>query len=159
MENRFQEFLIKTRNSRNDNREIPELLLSIDPGKISGWSVFIHSHLFSCGKVEWTQENECYAIIDVIEETMPDVVVCEDYRIYSGKRLVQAWSTVDTVRIIGAIEYICRKENIKLVKQMASTAKVFVTNEKLKEWNLWNKNEHIRDSIKHGIYYLLFGKK
>jgi hypothetical protein len=68
-------------------------------------------------------------------------------------------SRVDTIRIIGAIEYACSKLKIPLVKQMAHMAKGFVTDDKLKEWCLWKGiNKHARDSIRHAIYFLLFNK-
>lgn len=159
MESKFLEFLEKTKKSRKDDRDIPRYLLSIDPGKVSGWAVFRSGELWISGKIEWTKERGWDPIVDKIQEVHPDVVICEDYRIYSGKRLVQAWSPVDTIRIIGAIEFVCRHDSIKLVKQMASGIKGFVDDTKLKDWDMWNKNEHVRDSIRHGVYALLFNKE
>ena len=139
MESKFLTFLEKTKTSREDNRKIPKRLLSIDPGKVSGWALFSYEMLYFCGKIKWTQEYGWDPIVDKISKLTPDVVVCEDYRIYSGKRLVQAWSPVDTIRIIGAIEFVCRHDKIKLVKQMATGVKKFVSDDKLKDWNMWNK--------------------
>jgi len=159
MENKFLEFLTKVKKSRDDSREIPDLMLAIDPGETSGWALFNAGKLGTSGIIEWTSKHGWDPIVDKIGEFNPNVVVCEEYRIYSGKRLVQAYSSVETVRIIGAIEFVCRKYKIKLIKQMASGVKGFVTNEKLKEWGYYIKNKHARDAIRHGCYYLLFGKE
>jgi hypothetical protein len=44
--------------------------------------------------------------------------------------------------------------------QMATTAKTFVTDEKLKQWGFWQEGmRHSRDAIRHGLYFLLFYKK
>ena len=128
-------------------------MLSIDPGGTTGWAEFSMGQLHAFGKTDKGK----YSIIEKIIDTKPDVVVCEDYRIYSGKRLVQAYSPVDTVRIIGAIEYVCKKEQIPLYKQMASGPKGFVTDDKLKDWGYWTKNPHVRDAVRHACYFLLFG--
>jgi hypothetical protein len=43
---------------------------------------------------------------------------------------------------------------------MASQAKAFVTDQKLKEWGFWKEGmRHSRDAIRHGLYFLLFYKR
>ena len=50
--------------------------------------------------------------------------------------------------------------NIPTHKQMASTAKTFATDKKLREWGFWERGmRHARDAIRHGCYFLLFYKK
>lgn len=159
MENEFLNFLTKTKKSREDNRKIPSTLLAIDPGETSGWALFVNGDLRNSSTIEWTAEYGWDPVIEKIIEVNPDIVVCEEYRIYSGKRLAQAYSAVETVRIIGAIEFICRKYKIRLVKQMASGVKGFCNNDRLKKWGYYIKNRHARDAVRHGCYYLLFGKE
>jgi len=138
----------------------PEKLLAIDPGQTTGYSVFLDGELFEYGIIPWTETRGWDLIVDKIHIVNPNVIVVEDYRLYASKSSAQIGSQLNTVRIIGAIDFIAYRYNWKLVKQMAVTAKGFCTDYKLMEWGYWTGiNRHARDSIRHGCYYLLFGDK
>lgn len=148
----------------------PKRVLAIDPGMTTGYCVFdyVMTHvddiyiycLSDSGIIKVDKETGWDPIVDKIQQVNPSVVVCEDYRIYPSKDKVHVLSSVDTVRIIGAIEYMCHHEHFSLVKQMASVHKGFVTDEKLKEWWLYKGiNRHSRDAVKAAIYFLLFNKE
>lgn len=143
--------------------KVPERLLVFDPGKTTGWSLFEQGKLTKSGQI-----TDCYddknidatGIIALMEEISPDFVLYEDYRVYSHKLDRHSYSQVHTLRLIGTIETLCQIKNIPTHKQMAVTAKGFVTDEKLKQWGFYKKGEqHARDSIRHGCYFLLFYKK
>lgn len=142
---------------------IPGKVLCLDPGKTTGWCLFEDGKLTKVDHVE-----DCYddknvnvlPLMKLIEETKPDFIVYEDYKVYSNKLDRHSFSPVFTVRLIGAIETFAQMNNIPTHKQMASTAKSFVTDEKLKQWGFWETGKkHGRDAIRHGCYFLLFYKR
>lgn len=145
------------------DKKIPQRLLVFDPGKTTGWSFWLNGRLNMCGQIE-----DCYdsnnvsliGILDLIERMSPDFILYEDYKVYGSKLNQHNFSSINTVRIIGAIEAHAQKENIPTHKQMAVTAKKFVTDEKLKAWGFYGAGQrHSRDSMRHAIYFLLFYKK
>lgn len=148
--------------------KLPYRLMAIDPGLTTGFSIFdyvgeVHdSSLYRLNEAGIIVVNEFTGwdpIIDKIQQKNPSILVLEDYRIYASKSKEHTFSRVDTIRIIGAIEFVCKHDGIPLVKQMAGMAKGFVTDEKLKEWGLYKGiNRHARDSVRHAIYFMLFNK-
>ncbi len=145
------------------NKKVPHKLLCFDPGKTTGWCVFVDGQLD-----HWGQLPECYddnnidvqSMIDLFEEEQPDFILYEDYKVYSHKLDRHTFNPVFTVRLIGAIETWAQMNNIPTHKQMASTAKTFATDKKLREWGFWERGmRHARDAIRHGCYFLLFYKK
>ena len=159
------------------NCRIPKRILCLDPGETTGWALFEDHQL-----VRWGQER---TVIDgeirwekinfLFTENMPDFVVCEDYRIYEHKLARHSFSPVLTLRIIGGIELLCKlgwytyvpasmcvpdyleEHTCPIHYQMATTAKTFCTDDKLKQWDYWQEGmRHSRDAIRHGCYFLLF---
>lgn len=98
--------------------------------------------------------------MDLLNDVKPDFIVYEDYKVYSQKLNSHAFNPIFTVRLIGAIETYCQTNGVKAHKQMATTAKNFVTDDKLKQWGFWQEGmKHARDAIRHGCYFLLFYKR
>jgi hypothetical protein len=149
--------------------KLPQSVIAIDPGMTTGYCRFEHYPfqgyiLEDNGVIKVNKQTGWDPIIDLIQSfyrnTPNSVVVCEDYRIYPSKDKVHVLSSVDTVRIIGAIEFMCHHDHVPLVKQMASVHKGFVTDTKLKEWGLYKDiNKHARDAVKAAIYFILFNKE
>ena len=153
--------------------KLPQSVIAIDPGMTTGYCVFKYVGdsydsmvylLRSSGVIHVNKQTGWDPIIDLIQSYYRNepnsVVVCEDYKIYPNKQLEHVLSSVDTVRIIGAIEFMCHHDNVPLVKQMASVHKGFVTDTKLKEWGLYKGiNRHSRDAVKAAIYFILFNKE
>jgi RNA polymerase sigma factor (sigma-70 family) len=155
----FTEMLERLRGTHT----IPNKLLCIDPGKTTGWCLFEEGKLTASGEVP-----ECYddsnvnvvPLINLIEDVKPDYILYEDYKIYSNKLARHSFNPVFTVRLIGAIETHAQMNKITTHKQMASAAKGFVTDEKLKQWGFYKVGKkHSRDAIRHGCYFLLFYKR
>lgn len=180
----FEELYLKARKSPNP----PERMLCLDPGETTGWALFHQHHLVRWGQ-QRTVENEKILwnnLLELFQSCEPTLVVCEDYRIYQHKLQRHSFSPVLTLRLIGGIDLLCTmgwyKKIINLVPlteeatiteefiyhehlysdihyQMATTAKGFVTDDRLKEWGFWQEGmRHSRDAIRHGCYYLLFHK-
>lgn len=138
----------------------PETLFVIDPGPTSGFAIFSNGELMACEQVVCDEKRGWDPIVDKMVQYNPQVVLCEEYRVYAGKVAQHSWSKVDTLRIIGAIEFACHREGYMLFKQLAATVKGFCTNNRLKEWGYYFKGQpHARDAIRHGCYWLLFNKE
>lgn len=146
-------------------------LLALDPGETTGWSVW-DSH-DNCTRYElegagqlatWDKDrhsiNSCVINFQRLLDTVkPDRAVLETYRVYEWKAESHAWSDVPTLRIIGSMETRLIDLGIPYSFQTAQVAKNFVTDDRLKEWSFYKRGErHSRDSMRHGLYYLLFGQ-
>jgi len=134
-------------------------LLALDPGETTGWAVFKRGELVESGQLPCEGAGGFLTLANLIDYVKPSIVVCEAYRVYSHKRDEHVWSDLYTVRLIGSVELSCIRKCIHLYFQMASTAKGFCKDEKLKQWGYYKRGErHARDAIRHGCYWLLFGK-
>lgn len=145
------------------NKKVPHKLLCLDPGKTTGWCTFVDGHLDKTGHVEncYDDQNiDTSGLFDLFEAEQPDFILYEDYKVYSHKLARHTFNPIFTLRLIGAIESYSQINKIPTHKQMAVTAKNFVTDEKLKSWGFWQTGmRHARDAIRHGCYFLLFYKK
>ena len=148
----------------NDRAQLLENtpILAIDPGHTTGWAVFVGTDLAASGEAETSDIAGVQAnITPLFEEFDPQYIVMEDYRIYRWRAKQHAGSTVPTIQVIGAIELITYQFHIanEVVKQPAHVAKQFCTDSKLKEWGFYITGQrHARDAIRHGCYFILFGK-
>jgi hypothetical protein len=135
---------------------LPALLLAVDPGETTGWCVFEYGRLTQAGQCP----GDPVHLDGLITRLNPDIIVCEEYRIYGWKAKRHAWSDVPTLRLIGGIQMICTQRNIPMVLQGAQQAKGFSKDDKLRAWGLYQVGKrHANDSIRHATYYLLFGYK
>lgn len=155
-----------------DPSRIPSRLLCLDPGETTGWSLFERGKLTYYGQIETVtmdKQPAWHGLSKLFYETDPTHVVCEDYRVYAHKLERHSNSSVVTLRLIGGIDFICRNtfgatnelgpyiaEGIPLTYQMATQAKGFVTDDRLKSWDFWKPGmRHSRDAIRHGLYFLI----
>jgi hypothetical protein len=121
------------------------MILAIDPGLASG-IMYGTPDNFEHDIIPFPQ---IYSYLDDLISTIRfDVVVIENFLIsgQTGKKTQAPWS----LKIIGACEHICIRENVEMVLQTPSEAKNFITDKKLKEFGLWFKGEgHDRDAARH----------
>ena len=157
----FKELLTKQIESYKPDWQIPHILLAIDPGETTGYSIFSYGELFKHGITNWEIPVLGYNyLLDIVKADFPNVVVCEDYRLYANRVNAQLGSQIPTIKIIGAIEYVCSQQRIRVIKVMASTAKGFVTNDKLKEWGFYQVGKpHANDALRVGLHILLFSRE
>lgn len=143
----------------------PSVMLCLDPGHTTGVAIFKDGKFYKGLQVTTIVEDKEIDIqwdnlIRLFDEVQPTKVVCENYKIYAHKLSQHTFSSVSTLRLIGGIDLICHMRNIPIHYQMALEAKGFVTDDKLKKWNLWQKGmRHSRDAIRHGCYYLVVNKE
>lgn len=145
------------------NCKVPERLLVFDPGKTTGWALFEKGKLTRTGHIEncFDDNNiDATGLLSLMEDIKPDFILYEDYKVYAHKLERHSFNPVFTLRLIGVIETYCQMNKVASHKQMATTAKNFCTDEKLKSWGFWQTGmRHARDAIRHGCYFLLFYKK
>jgi len=145
--------------SKRNKRGIPKNLLSIDPGETTGYAIFKGGKLEQTGEI-YVKKCGLSIIYHEFKLLSLDYVLIEDYKIYPNKLRSHVFDEVFTVKVIGAIEYMFQLRNIQLRFQMASAAKGFVDNAKLRAWDMWKiGTPHARDAIRNGAYWLLFGKR
>lgn len=146
---------------------VPHKVLALDPGNCTGYAIFTDGECSEAGQIETIQEHQnnngvsCLidwdAVFVLLEQDDWDYVVMENYRIYSHKLDRHTFSEVPTLRLIGGIDAWCDQRRTPLFYTMATNAKGFVTDAKLKAWGL-NKTHALRhsaDAIRHAIYFLL----
>lgn len=156
-------------------------ILTLDPsGNFSknegdgttGWAIFDYGELKDFGDIASSDhkriEEYWLAISDLIDLSI-DVVVCESYRLFAGKATAQSNSMMETPQLIGYLRMHCYKWQIPIVFQDPKD-KARVTDPILVRQDVFQKkgnkhyclgrstNLHMRDAIRHGIYFLKYGK-
>ena len=150
----FQELLT---HNRGPEWVPPHKLVALDPGETTGYATFIDGKPSFAGQIN-TKDNYNELMREIMHFN-PTFLVYEDYKIYPNKVNMHTLSNIPTVKLIGVIEYECGKNNIKAFKMLASTAKGFVTSDKLKDWGFYKSNRrHGMDSLRVGLHFLLFEK-
>lgn len=142
--------------------KVPKRILVLDPGETTGFAIFEDNQLVRSGQISTVQDKEVYweKLYFLMTHEKYNYVVCEDYRIYQHKLARHSFSPVLTLRIIGGIDLLATLYGVPIHYQMATQAKGFVTDAKLKEWGFWAHGQnHARDAIRHGCYFLLFHKR
>lgn len=140
-------------------------IAAFDPGETTGssiWQVDDNGPQLKHAKQlpTWPIEDAVHQFLQSLQLFKPTIAVFESYRVYNWKTDQHANSEVPTVQIIGSLKTCCILEGIPYTTQSAQIAKQFVTDDKLSEWGFWLKGEkHSRDSMRHAIYYILFGPK
>lgn len=128
--------------------------LSLDPGNSTGWATFrVDGSAIDYGTLKGKID-----VYDLLSETVfaaPNWshIICEDFRLYPWKSTEQAWSQLDTVRIIGAIEMFAYDNKLELVLQDPSVKTIaykYAGMEVPKKKSL----THETDAYVHGVYYL-----
>jgi hypothetical protein len=153
--------LLATRTSQSGVRTPPGSLLALDPGETTGWAVFTNAVLSDHGQHNTSNPDlSLKEMTKLFDDHKPDEVIMEDYRVYAQRREQHVGSSLHTPRLIGLIETLCGQRGIPYHKQLASLAKGFVTDKKLRDWGLYDSaKRHSRDAIRHGCYFILFPPK
>lgn len=136
------------------------VLLAIDPGKMTGAAFLTYnkdSPKFYMNSYEIPMSEINSWLLENLDEQAGDIdtVVIEDFKITAGTGKLGSpdWS----LRIIGAVEYICEQYGIPVVKQYPSNAKSFSTNDKLRAVSMWHKGGagHANDALRHAMLYMV----
>lgn len=139
----------------------------------TGWALFENGILTEFGDISAAdfenQEDYWRRHLKVLLGRLPDVVVCESYKLQAGKAMAQSWSTLDTPQLIGCIRMTCYDYKIPIEFQNPSD-KVRVADPQLVHMRVIEKkgrsytcngkptNLHMRDAIRHGIFWHRYGR-
>lgn len=148
-------------------RKVPidpdRIVSAFDPGETTGWCVFHGMHMHQAGELKtgtldyYEQETRKF-----LTNVRPAVLVIEDYRVYSWKTEQHANQRLLVPEMLGMTAAICASldPRIPIRRQTANQAKTWMTDDKLKQWGLWQKGQrHARDAIRHALYYILFNEE
>lgn len=128
-------------------------LLAIDPGKTSGIALFKGEEI-----IETLKSDEDYLLYYIgLFANEIDVVVVEKFLHYPWRKN-KTIHPFHTAELIGKIKLTAELHNLRIVMQPAAIKKV-VNDDVLEHFKIKEKNKHIRDAIRHGIYYLKYRKK
>lgn len=134
-------------------------LIALDPGGTTGVAVVemledgkLSFNVAQIGPAEHHVELEDF-LHKQLEGVSRRWVICErfDYRNTSKSGL-----RLDSREYIGTVKGYCRRQGIPLVLQTAAQAKGFVSNNILKELNLYTEAfRHANDAMRHLIYFVV----
>lgn len=137
----------------------------------TGYCIFKDNELVEAGQISskdfQNQFDYWREVLTLINEV--DIVVCEDYRLYSSQANSQINSNLETPQLIGVIKYFCYQNEIPLHLQMAAEVKTRWSNEVMLKTNLITKGKYNRlynndillehhsiDAFRHGIHFIKF---
>ena len=145
---------------------------NFDEGKgTTGYATFRNNELEDFNDIKSkdfkTQMEYWDKILGLIWEQ--NFVVCESYKLQPNKSMAQSWSTLETPQFIGVLRYTCWQENLT-IKFQDPSCKVRFSDEILLKAGVFEKknklyycqgrktNDHMRDAIRHGLYYIKYKK-
>lgn len=131
-------------------------VLAIDPGETTGWATFEACDLTQAGQFP---VNDLEAFDTFVTDHRPDVMVIENYRVYASRAAQHVGSEVNTAQYIGILKFLGGMYQIPIALQMAHQAKGWVSDARLHQLGLFQTgHRHANDAVRHGVYWLLFGK-
>lgn len=138
----------------------PGRLITFDPGETTGFTIWDNMKLVESNHLNtYEVKTACewlplWLSSKVLGSPLSVHVRMEEYRIYSWKSEQHAWSTVHTIRLIGALECLCVQLGISYDMCGAGLAKTFATDAKLKEWGFYKPaHRHANDAIRHAVNF------
>lgn len=143
-------------------------VLAIDPGETTGYVIAnvedkkTFQILEQGEKIHFDKsrdkEPRLLELYNWLKEVDPDILIIENFKLYAHKASAQIGSEFIPVQLIAIAKFWAEKNKKPYHLQMASQAKGFVNDEKLKFKNLYYKGyKHSRDAMRHLIYFLQFG--
>ena len=147
---------------------------NFDEGKgHTGWAIFENKELRDFGAVNAddykTIELYFNAVFTLFADEDINLIICEGYRLYAGARgKAQINSSLETPQLIGYLRMKAWEGDIPFILQPPSD-KAPVNDERLVKAGVFEKrgtkhycldrptNLHMRDAIRHGVYYYRFG--
>lgn len=127
-------------------------VVGVDPGGTTGLALWSPDQGLTLREIKGADEAVWW-LADCARTLHPTTFVVEKYIITPATAKLSQQH--DPLEIIGALKYLARKYDHKLVFQSPSEAKAFSTNDKLKRIE-WYKpgQDHARDASRHVLLYL-----
>jgi hypothetical protein len=87
-------------------------------------------------------------VCDLLWELSVQVVYMENFRLYPWMANSMRWEEFKEIRLIGAVEEICRRREIHLVEVSPSQSKALVDDQDLVKLGTWSRNAHVNDAFR-----------
>lgn len=133
----------------------PKHLLSLDPGKATGYAVFLNGlpskHM---GIIRGLDEFDDFLSNYVQTYGLPDLVVFENFKLFSWKAKQQSGSPMEASQVIGKIKFWAKLLGIPVVEQSPQILSVAVKWSKLPLPKNHDNSHHI-SAYNHGWFYLV----
>lgn len=134
------------------------MIISIDPGDSHvGFAVWEHGELIRWVKLSpqaTISELESVQGLDILS-----TVVVESYRLYPWLAHQQGYSALKTPQLIGVIKYLAWKSGADVVEQNATIKAKAFAGMAMAGFTMPRTNQHVRDAIAHGWWYITKGGK
>jgi len=164
----YNEFLIKKRGNTWIKKYKDTVFIGIDPGATTGVVTYINQEVTNKSQLD-TGKGEDYvkqvkSIFDYLNEYNPDIIVCEDYRIYEDKSDIHIGIKLYTVELLGIIKAWAYLNDCKVIMQPAIVIKRGFISGKMENWGYpkysgGHGKNHWHDALKHLFYALLFNNE
>src|SRR6266704_1330474 len=130
-------------------------IVAIDPGGTTGFAIYSTDD-----NKHWTKERigcrtEREQIYMLLHSEAPSLVVCEDYKLFPWKSHAQAWSQLDTVKVIGGVEAYTLTKGIPLELQTTDNRDIGYMWGEIKKLPKSNPSNHAHDADAHAVYYII----
>lgn len=135
------------------------VILALDPGETSGLAIWDPEDKNIRLEQLDTKDlvHSFKALMGLFAMWRPYHIRFEDYRVYGHKADDHINSTLHTSQLIAMIKLAAALNNIPCSSVMASAAKGFWTDEKLKMVGAYSKGlPHARDAERHLLYWMAF---
>ena len=119
-----------------------------------------------------TQLEYWNAVTDCMIASASDHIVCEDFILYAHKATAQSWSSLDTARLVGVLEYMAHIEELPFSLQRAVEVMKRWADDQLihagylkrvgkRRANITTDSEqflveHEIDALRHAVHYATF---
>jgi hypothetical protein len=129
-------------------------VLSLDPGESTGYVFIVCNGSIHDFEIVEHGVLSLWRGADVLMDTLhPDVVVCEQFRLYPAAAASQSYSTMIAPRVTGAVAYMCEQRGIPFVEQSASVGKAARLPEKIYAPARGFHTTHEKDALRHAAAY------
>lgn len=124
--------------------------LAIDPGETSGWASFTRDGT----PITFNQIKGREPVYNLLKEQQPQCLIVEDFSIFPWKSGDLPFNDLETVRLIGSIEFWAYQQHVPLTLQAPNIKDIGY------KWSGTAKAKnhamsHKLDAYVHGIYYLV----
>lgn len=135
-------------------KEAPKVLLSVDPGKATGWAVYNKTLMKDMGICRTPEEFDVWLDSFVAKYGPPDVVLIEDFVLFRHKAKQQIGSRFEVSQVIGITKRFARQADAEVVMQKSDILPTAVLYSKMpipKD----HANSHHIVAANHAVYYLV----
>lgn len=135
---------------------VHDLVVGVDPGRER--SGFVVARVWPTLGVTTTGRLTNPDICDFLWSEPVVELFVEDFRLRPWALASMRWNTLQTVRMIGALEEVARRRHLRLLLIEPAAAKRFATDQLLTDMGTWSRNAHINDAFRV-LWYGLFRRE